>query len=645
MSKFKEFTQIASNCGRVMKKYWFYKKHRHTYFSMKNITDEDIENIKNELSISFQYDKLTESTTEEFQDNKEVFINKLMVESFYNNNELFIKLSNNMKPHEIEEEFKQDFLFKTVNEYTDIFNEKEVIDSIKQMNDRTINMLVLTNAVMNESIYLFDIIEPYIDIKNNRKHIISIFSLAIARHGKKIKDTPIGVKILKLIHEENLSKELIDTYCSYKINNKKETNINVFLNMNIMNIIIQKNVNEFNIGKLTSKKAESLLLTINKDKDYNKKISQYLEEEYTLLDMKRKVQFLKKNHIYNNEMFKEIIDKATDKLLQRLFKEYKKIEPEISQENVEFILLKYKTHCLQHESQIDKQIDFINRYPHELEREEIVSLMKNSYQTYNKSNELELEARKIIEQKYKEELNIKPPDYDYNKSFVKYYINNEKKWLNTLYKKYPQHINNISSLIEYAQNSKKDFFLSIYLEKFFQDEKNEEYKKEIVDHLQIFISHTSIYPYTLKWIIDNNLLIKLIPPPDSETKNTINIFSDGMNRLNIWAPLLIEKYNVSPDTIIKQTIGGSNNELFTFILKNYPLLHDTQQEVANTVLATNNAILALEIFKKGIVLTNYDEERYKLFPTETGQILLKSRLKNKLENIEKTDVKKKVKKI
>lgn len=645
MSKFKEFTQIASNCGRVMKKYWFYKKNRHTYFSMRNITDEDLENIKNELSISFQYDKLTALSTEEFQETKEVFIEKLMVESFYNNSELFIKLSKNKTPHEIEYDFKTDFLFKTVNEYTDIFDEKEVIASIKHVNSHTMNMFVLTNAVMNESIHLFNIIEPYIDIKNNRNDIVNVISLAIARHGKKIKDTPIGVKILELIHKESLSKELIDNYCSYKINNKKETNINVFLNINIMNIIIEKNVNEFTLGKLTSKKAESLLLTINKDKDYNKKISQYLEEEYTLLDMKRKIQFLKKNHIYNNEMFEEIIDKSTYKLIERLFKEYKKIEHEISQENVDSILLKYKTRCVKYEVEIDKQIDFINRYPYQLEREEIVSLMKNSYQVYNQANELELEARDIIEQKYKQDLDIGPEDFHYKKSLLKEYINNEKKWLNILYKQYPQHMNNISSLIEFAQNSKKDVFLSMYLEKFFQDEKNEEYKKEIVDHLKIFISHTSIYPYTLKWIIDNNLLIKLIPPPDSETKNTINMFSDGMHAANIWAPLLIEKYNISPDTIIKQTIGGYNNELFTFILKYYPLLHDTEQEVANTVLATNNTILAKEIFRKGIVLNDYDEERYKLFPTETGQILLKSRLKNKLENIEKTDVKKKVKKI
>lgn len=103
--------------------------------------------------------------------------------------------------------------------------------------------------------------------------------------------------------------------------------------------------------------------------------------------------------------------------------------------------------------------------------------------------------------------------------------------------------------------------------------------------------------------------------------------------MNVWIPILVEKYKINLDMILVENIKEQymNTPLIKMIINHYKIQKDTEQLIIENVFNLNNTEMARELFQHGIFPSNYLEEKITQTPNESGYILLKSSLKNKLE--------------
>lgn len=97
-------------------------------------------------------------------------------------------------------------------------------------------------------------------------------------------------------------------------------------------------------------------------------------------------------------------------------------------------------------------------------------------------------------------------------------------------------------------------------------------------------------------------------------------------------PLLIEKYKIKPDDIVKHALAYNKTKLFNILWNNHNFEIETQQKLAHMIFTMNDVNLAEDCFKRGFSISDSCCEQINFKPNEAGHILLKSRLKTTLEN-------------
>lgn len=639
MKKFKQFTAITRECVRFFKKYWFYKNNQEKYLSMKNISVKEIDKIRNELTIDFNIKDFSDMLYEARLDKDNyMLINALMVNSFYNNHELFkLLIKDTDKGDELYFNFIEKIFNNTHNQNVVKFNKIELNKSIQYINQEKFNILVLSKALNEANIELLEIIKPYITWDKNNTQIKECVMLAIIENGKKIKNTTVENEINNFMNMEDFLNSW-DRSLPFK--NRLQKNIHAFYGINIIEKLKQSGL--INFSQLSHKKSQELLETLEDTKKYINQYIEYIHADYDKISIEKKFEFLKSKKVLNEEFWDNIIEAKNKKGLSKLFIHHEKIKRFMPPNKYQLMIEAYKEHILTTKNPLeDCTVQFVQLYPYVLNQDTISKVMNVAHiKTY--TSPFELEARNLINEKYSEEIELQEIYYYERDNYIKDGLNQQKMLLNLLYEKNASVMNNEMFFKSVTESLRNDDLLEIYIRKYFKDNPNEELKKDIVHRLNIF-NNTNQSPKVLAWVLENNLIEKIIPRNTSMAKEFLFSKSYG----NLWAPLLIEKYNVSPDAIISQTVASfiSNNELFKFILKNYQLTIRTQQELCNSVFAINDVDLATEMFKKGISPNDYYTEKFTNSPTQAGNILLKARLKEKLERKEHKPTVKKISKI
>lgn len=641
MKKFKQFKAITRECVRFFKKYWFYKNNQEKYLSMKNISVKEIDKIRNELTIDFNIKDFSDIIydTKIDKDNY-MLINALMVNSFYNNHELFkLLIKDTDQGDELYFNFMERIFNNTHNQNVVKYDEIELNKSIQYINQEQCNILVLSKALNEANIELLEIIKPYITWDKSNRKIKECVRLAIIENGKRIKETEVGKEINNFM---NMEEFLNSWNNAISFTHKREKNIQAFYGINIIEKLIKKDINLVNFSDLTHKKAQGILETLDDKKKYINQYIEYINADYEKVSIEKKFEFLQSKKILNEEFWDNIIEAKNKKGLSKLFIHHEKIKRFMPPNKYQLMIEAYKEHILTTKNPLeDYTVQFVQLYPYVLNQDTISKVMNVAHiKTY--TTPFELEARNLINEKYPEEIELQEIYYFERDNYIKDGLNQQKMLLNLLYEKNASVMNNEMFFKSVTESLRNDDLLEIYIRKYFKDNPNEELKKDIVHRFNIF-NNTNQSPKVLAWVLENNLIEKIIPRNTSMAKE----FLFSKNYGNLWAPLLIEKYNVSPDAIISQTVASfmSNNELFKFILKNYQLTIRTQQELCNSVFAINDVDLATEMFKKGISPNDYYAEKFTNSPTQAGNILLKARLKEKLERKEHKPTVKKISKI
>lgn len=642
MTKLKEFKEIATNVGVVLKKYWFFRTNRNVYLEQKNITDKEVDKIIEDLKINFSWTVKDEHDQELKDDGSKIFHNILLVDSFYNNHNLFKYLVGklNIEYSHVHLQFRTKIFVNNLNDTTPKLDIEEVKKSIKFMNNKEINLLVLEKAISSNNKELYNAIMQEFNWKNDENSILhSIFS-SVSNYGLKIKDKLLTEEIKKHINVENITYFVSDML---RFPKNKEKNVNDFFGINVLEYIAkdESRYNKFNLGVLSDshKEVKKFLNGLNREQDYTKVIFQYIEKEYEKTDIVDKFKFLIKENLLNEKNWEKLINKDYKNFLGNIFDNYEKLEPILGHVKIMQVMRVYK-HIIVNEYIDDKRYNkFIETYPDKLTDEELLTIIGKRFVGVSFTTPLEKQAIELVKEKYAEQLSISTDlAEEYNVSVEKIKLK-EKVWLDVLYDNYPDFMNNKDNLLKVLKVTNNDVFVSMYLKRYFTENSHENtvgLKKETLKYLQVFNSQN--ISNTLEWIIENDLLKELIP---NFNDMPINVFTN-INH-NHWVPLLVEKYNVKPDIIIRNTVASfmSNDELFKFILNNYNLDPRTEQMVCNSVYSIGNVELATELLKKGIVINDYYEEKFKNSPTESGNILLKAKLKNKLETkFEENEIKK-----
>lgn len=632
--KIKEFKAIAIEVSRFLKKYWFYKQNRERYLSMQNISAEQSNTIKSEMLVEFNLDGFPENIKEEDKDieeSKKIFLNAITVESFYRNHELFKLLSKERDEDSLYFKFFEIIFSKNHNENVKNFNATELNKSLIWINKEKYNLVVLQKALNEVNLELFNIIKPYLSWTQDNVEIERIILKAILENGKKIKNSLIEKEIKQIFSIEQIfKKEVWDKNTTLTEN--REKNINSFFDINITQLIAKTDIKYIDLEQISHKKAQQILNNVDIDKNYSKKYMEYIVAQYAKVSLKSKFNYLKNKNVLTDEFWNESLKVENGKFIKIIFLNQEEVKPFILEDKFSAIVEQYKKNILNSNNSDNRVVQFVKLYPGELDKETILKLMQVEYKHSYTSN-FEMEARNLINEKYTDQIVLDEVFFLESNKYMKDSLKNTSDLLNTLYEKYPHIMNNEEFFKESLKNLQNDNLMSLYIRKFCEDNPGEEIKKEIVKSLDILTSHYQSSNILL-WIIENNLLNEIIPK--TMMGDTSKGFLGSNSYLNKWMPLLIEIHGVSPDTLIYQTVTSftSNNELFKFILNNYELKPRTEQEICNRVFAINEVDLATEMFKKGIVPNDYYAEKFASSQTEAGHILLKSKLKNKLENLD-----------
>lgn len=573
------------------------------------------------------------------------YINEKDVIDFFINDNLFIdnKIANNINTF-----FNMDIVHqlinieensKKLNAYSFRYSEKEFkniankIDRNKDYSfiiknylaDNLTKMEIKSKIIflMKENLLTEEVWEKIID-KENIKILHLIFSerKELLKYIGTEKIEKMIEKYKKSLIEKSYDKDLVTDFfeqCNANLSEeeflsllKKRDYYVEHIKENKLNKTVQKEINFINLlfekypEYMTSKKTIDEVIGYTKNsvfqKNYTEKLSKHIShKQWEDVIKNGSIQLLKK-------LFeKDELDFLSVENKEILFKEYKKLVVSLVIENKEII-------------------KFIEKLPHYVDEELILSILNGNNQYIKMYSEIENKAINLVKEKYQNEISMKnmTPFTEFNE----FYTKEEKSLIDTLFEKYPQILNSENTLLNVVKNSESDICLSNYLKKYFQINQDENLKKSIVRNIMIF--EKSFFGKTLEWVIDNNLLEELFPKNELVDSYN-NVFKN--ESWNIWAPLLIERFEVKPDVLIKQSVASflSNTEIFKFILNHYELKPKTEQTICNSVFAIDSVELAKEIFKHGIAPNEYYVEKFKNSPTNAGDILLKSNLKLNLE--------------
>ncbi len=155
-------------------------------------------------------------------------------------------------------------------------------------------------------------------------------------------------------------------------------------------------------------------------------------------------------------------------------------------------------------------------------------------------------------------------------------------------------MNNEEFFVKQISNENNSLLFDLYLKKYFKDNPNESLKKAIVPKLNIINGINS--QRNLQWIIDNDLISEINRENFSlktlQQKNMVKFGCTG--EINVWIPILVEKYNISLDMILIENIKDQymNNELITMAINNYKIKEETQQLICERVFNLNNVEMA-----------------------------------------------------
>lgn len=632
MIKLKEFKEIATNVGRVLNKYWYFRNHRDMYASQKNMTENQVDKILTDLTIHFTWTIKDEDDAQFKEESSKIFHNILLVDSFYNNHSLFTHMVNKLQITTLDLQFRTKIFVNNLNETTPKVDLEEVKKNLNFVNNREINFLVLEKALSNGNENLYQLIKPYFDWKKDEFRIVNSMFSVICNYGEKIKDNPLSQEIRKYINEKNLTPLLNDMLNFTK---KNEKNVNKFFSINILKNIAEneEQYNKFHLNtiKNSNKQMEQFFDNLDTSKDYSKIILQYIDKSYDNVTVVDKFKFLNSKNLLNDQVWDLLINKQYKNFLGAIVENYESLQPILGNDKILKAMTLYKNEIVNSYMDDEKITNFLKKYPEKLTKDELFSIISKHFDFNYVTNKIEQEALSLIHEKYPNVLTLPDPLEDILKEEKRQQDKREKeqRFVDVLYEKYFDIMNNKDNVKDFLKQSQSDLFVSTYLKTYFEknpQENNVETKKDFLPHFNVF--NSSHMALTLEWIIDNDLLKHIIP---NFGDMPVNLFTNQRN--NYWVPLLIEKYNVKPDSIIKNTVASllSNDELFKFILNTYTLEPKTEQLLCKSVFAINATDLATEMFKNNIVPNDYYEEIFKISPTEAGNILLKSKLKKKLE--------------
>lgn len=635
----KNFKEIATGIANFFQVYWFYKKNLNRYLSMRNISQEQFEEVKEELLINFKMQVKDEMDEKILAESKTLFHIQLMVESFYNNYELFNLFSRSITDdRELYYKFYEKIFNTPINETVKTYQATELLKCLNKRNSEDLNFIVLIKALNNGNVDLLNIIKPYIDWSAENSKVVHEIIMAVFKNGKKLKNTPMEEEIKKIINKDNLLDYLTERT---QLSDDRQKFFNYFFDTDILTLISKDDFNRINLEQISYKKAKSVLKNIDRKNNYSKKISEFVAAHYSKVSLKEKFEFLNKEKLLTKDIWNKLIQVENKDFISILFKNKDSLSSLIDSEYIAKIMEEYKNHILQSFNNNNLFKEFVENYPLLLTQDNLLELMSRDYQKFSYVNDLYQEAKTLIDNKYPGQLKVETISNIDTDPMIQDYLEKNIQWLNVLYDKYPDIMNSKEFLLKFLNKCSNDILLESYLERYFKNNNDEEFKKEAVLNIRLFNNYSC--QKTLKWVIDNNLIKDLISKHESVGTNTI--FGNVDN--NMWVPILIEKYHVEPDTIIKQTMQSfvTNKELFKFVLHNYEISHKTQQTLCNSVFATNETELAQELFKKGIVPNDYYEDKFKTAPTQAGNILLNAKVKARLENLENKEKPKRVIKI
>lgn len=796
MKKIKEFKEIATNIGIVLKKYWFYKQNLKKYLDTKDFSEEEFQKIIKDLYLNLNLEMFIDEFEDEQSQEKDktTFIKLLMIESLYNNHELFKKIKEKYNNVDLQKECREVVFKKTLNERVKTINYEDLRKNLDFLKDTKLNLVVFEKAVLSSNEKLYEFISPFINWNEDEEEIKNFILSMVIKHGARLSKTIFATKIKSLVNSQDIIK-FFPVNKNYFMDKEIANNIDTFFEMDILyHLVNEEEMNKnmkFYSFKKNKEEFKNIIKKIDKTKDYSFIIKDFLGEKFNNLSLNEKIKFLNKEGLLTDSIWEKIIVKENIALLNLMFKEtdsinfyfgekritqlvseYKKglleiacdkdlirefiekyppflekdelikliskrygylLESGLEDENIylykeeqkeinfvkilfekyptymndenniweiinhtrhdiflkhyiiklseelnenqwnklinkkdkkllkilfnykdsftiltdshkEKISKEYKNILLESFVDIDDVINFIEKYSYELEKKEVLNIIGKANKYAKLLSETEKEATNLVKQKYFDQLNINQlSSYEY---YTSHYLKKEKKLIDMCFDKYHNYLNDSESLLSLVKVSDNDIFISTYLKKYFEINTNEELKKLVVKNLTIFDSN--FFGNTLEWVIDNNLLNELFPKNDSVVADKILLTNQSWN---IWIPLLVEKFGINPDGLIKQTVTSfvSNDQLFKFILNNYELNSKTEQIICNSVFAIDSVELAEELFKKGITPNDYYAEKFKMSPTNAGNVLLKAKLKEKLqkkfEAIEEEIKIKKIKKI
>lgn len=600
-----EVKSIFSYVKNFYKQNKYYKKNLSRYLSLTNIDSDMLDKIKIELTYDF-YEKVKTDWDKEYHKNtREAFVQSLVVESFYNNHELFKILSKDyMYKKDIVKIFNTSLWINNRNSSVKSFKKEDLIQNLDYVNDTSFNELVLSNSLHNNNQELFQLIIKKIHWSENNIRVLDIIYYSIIKNGKNLKQEPFEKEIKKIASVEKLlikiqsDNEMSETVIRY--NDKNEKLLNYFFDIDLFSLFKKENFVDLHLFKVHIKKSKQILKNLDKNHNTTTKILQYLHQDGK--SFQSKIKFLKSVGLLNEEAWETIKTKY------------------ILNSNIDNAII----------------IQFLKIYPYKLTSHCISQLMQKHTYFPDVITPLLREAIDLANQKDLENIdrqNTLHEDKRFKDKKIQKKIKSYQIIFDMLYKDYPEIMNNEDFFVKQTSNENNSILLELYLKKYFINNPNESLKKAIVPKLNILNGINS--QRILQWVIDNNLTNEINRENFSlktlQQEQMVKFGSAG--HMNVWIPILVEKYKINLDMILVENIKEQymNTPLIKMVINHYKIQKDTEQLIIENVFNLNNTEMARELFQHGISPSNYLEEKITQTPNESGYILLKSSLKNKLE--------------
>lgn len=336
-----------------------------------------------------------------------------------------------------------------------------------------------------------------------------------------------------------------------------------------------------------------------------------------------KFKFIKKEDMYNKQFWDTILHTNNKDKIQEIFFNQDFFSDVVSSHTLQLIKQKYKKIICQDYHSIEEGIQFLKKHDEDLSTEDLIGLLTKVNQNNYVANKLDEEGYLFMQSKYKGQIFILDIEKAKKNSLVE--MKNEKLWFNLIEEKFSEKLKDKEVMLEIIKKSRSDTFLYLYLTKYFEHNTDHEQKIEVINNLQITFTDTYI-PNILLWVKENNLLEVFL------SNKEVLLQMVEIDAYNHLFPLFIEKYNVKPDEIIKHVLAGQKTQLFNIMWNNYSFEQTTQQKLAHMIFILNDTKLAEDCFKRGFSLSNTCIEEINVKPNEAGHILMKSTLKNNLEN-------------